>query len=379
MHNFSNGYRSGDATEVQSEAHQYLNRLLKEGATKEVDLDVNSYEIKLPSFYDKVKYERARKFYFDNIYGFFMGNLTGLISILAIQSILRVLICTKQSSTPKTAYRRYIATLLHVVNFYSSNPDNNSKCYKSIAAVRKKHIKSSKYSDKHKQGIVSQKDMALTQFGFLGFILTQPKMLGIREDGENFEALVHLWRVVGYMLGIDNEYNICTDSLSTTMARMRLVNSEILVPCLANTKPDFNEMVHAMIEGLWCFNPFLTTPAFVYLTNRMAGVPGYYYGKEEQATELQRLKNTPEYPVKETETHDGLSPIYKNMSWWNRFVFCMIVYILETLVYSITVFRWFFNNNITSSLFIIKWFPFLAIPKFGFRSSYVRILSNSED
>ncbi|XP_059611033.1 uncharacterized protein LOC132257968 [Phlebotomus argentipes] len=376
MQTFLNGYSPGDASESQSDAHQYLSRLLKDGAKKEVDIDVNSYEIKLPSFYDKVKYERARKFYFDNIYGFFISNLTGLVSILAIQSILKVLICTKQSSTPKTAYRRYLATILHVVNFYSANPDANSKCYKSIAAVRKKHIKSSKYAEKHNSGSITQKDMALTQFGFLGFVLVQPKMMGIRENGENFEALVHLWRVVGYMLGIDNEFNICTDSLSTTLPRLRLMVAEILVPCLKNQPPHFHEMVQSMIEGLWCFNPFLTTPAFTYLTYRAAGVPGYYYGKEEQALEMQRLKNTPDRAPENSDS-DGMSPTYKKMPWWSRFIVGFIIYILETLVYGSTIFRWIFNYNITSSLFIIKWFPFLAFPKFGFRASYVRILNDA--
>lgn len=51
------------ATESQSEAHQYLSRLLKEGVKKEVDIDVDAYEIKLPSFYDKVKYERSVNFH----------------------------------------------------------------------------------------------------------------------------------------------------------------------------------------------------------------------------------------------------------------------------------------------------------------------------
>ncbi|XP_055695428.1 uncharacterized protein LOC129797131 [Lutzomyia longipalpis] len=378
MHTFANGYSSGDANESQSEAHQYLNRLLNDGAKKEVDVDVDSYEIKLPSFYDKVKFERARKFYFDNIYGFFISNLTGLICILAIQTILNVLICTKQSSTPKTAYRRYLATILHNVNFYSANPDVNSKCYRSIVAVRKKHIRASKYAQKHGMGMVTQKDMALTQFGFLGFVLVQPKMMGIREDGENFEALVHFWRVIGYMLGIENEYNVCTDSLSTTLPRLRLIVADVIAPCLKNHPQKFHEMVQPMISGLWCFNPFLTTPAFTYLTYRAAGVPGYYYGKEEQSLEIQRYKNSPENCLEYPE-NDGYSPTYKEMSWWSRFVVGFVIYILETLIYGSIIFRWIFNNNINTSLFIIKWFPFLAIPRFGFQASYVRILTRDDD
>uniref|UniRef100_A0A7G3B845 Uncharacterized protein n=2 Tax=Lutzomyia longipalpis TaxID=7200 RepID=A0A7G3B845_LUTLO len=67
------------------------------------------------------------------------------------------------------------------------------------------------------------------------------------------------------------------------------------------------------------------------------------------------------------------------MSWWSRFVVGFVIYILETLIYGSIIFRWIFNNNINTSLFIIKWFPFLAIPRFGFQASYVRILTRDDD
>lgn len=48
----------------------------------------------------------------------FSGMLAGLIAVLAIPSILKILIHTKQSSIPLTAYKRYVETIFHTVSWY---------------------------------------------------------------------------------------------------------------------------------------------------------------------------------------------------------------------------------------------------------------------
>lgn len=56
-----------------------------------------------------------------------LASLMGLIFVLAVETILKILVCTRASSTPKTAYRRYIRTVYHVFNFYEFLPENDSK------------------------------------------------------------------------------------------------------------------------------------------------------------------------------------------------------------------------------------------------------------
>lgn len=50
----------------------------------------------------------------------FAGKLAGLLSVLAVPSILNVLVHTKESATPMTAYRRYLATILHTMSWYDN-------------------------------------------------------------------------------------------------------------------------------------------------------------------------------------------------------------------------------------------------------------------
>lgn len=68
------------------------------------------------------------------------------------------------------------------------------------------HCAASRVSDKSGLGLrVTQKDMALTQFGFVGMLLIRKKELGIVGTIEDEEAIVHFWRTIGYMLGIQNK------------------------------------------------------------------------------------------------------------------------------------------------------------------------------
>lgn len=68
------------------------------------------------------------------------------------------------------------------------------------------HCAASRASEKSGLGLrVTQKDMALTQFGFLGMLVVRKKELALTGTEEDEMAIVHFWRVVGYMLGIQDK------------------------------------------------------------------------------------------------------------------------------------------------------------------------------
>jgi hypothetical protein len=51
----------------------------------------------------------------------FVAKLCGLLTILAIPSILRVLMLTGQSGEPVAAFRRYVATITHMLDWYEGD------------------------------------------------------------------------------------------------------------------------------------------------------------------------------------------------------------------------------------------------------------------
>ncbi|XP_058826064.1 uncharacterized protein LOC131685996 isoform X2 [Topomyia yanbarensis] len=343
-----------EAPKSDNEKH-YLHNLLTDGVTTPVDSDVDAYELELPPWYDDAKFKKAQRYFKRNFFAMFVAKMCGLLVILAIPSILDVLVYTKQSSTAVTAYRRYVATIMHVLNWYYEDLVPDSPSWKSIAYVRRAHISTSKRSNSKLAGrIISQKDMAVTQFGFVGYIVLGYKKLGIAYRTEDMEAIVHFWRVIGYMIGIQDRYNLCTDRLSTTEQRMTQIQEQVLRPALVARKETFEEMGNALIDGLWCFNPFLDYDAFLFLTSRLTDVPGYHYWKEEHPS-------------------PGCETIYTKFTRYSRFVLYFLLLVHETLL-NFIAFRWYFNSQMVLSRFLITYFPFLAIFKFGVRDAYVRIL-----
>ena len=52
---------------------------------------------------------------------------------------------------------------------------------------------------------LTQGEMCGTQFGFVGLVILHPKFFGIHATDEDLEAFCHTWRVIGYLLGIEDE------------------------------------------------------------------------------------------------------------------------------------------------------------------------------
>lgn len=57
---------------------------------------------------------------------------------------------------------------------------------------------------------LSQYDMLITQFAFIGFVILMPTKFGIQWSAYDLECVVHFWRLIGYLLGIEEEYNLCS-------------------------------------------------------------------------------------------------------------------------------------------------------------------------
>ena len=72
------------------------------------------------------------------------------------------------------------------------------------------HLHASRSALKNGTGMIPQTAMAMTNFGFMGYAIVRPHMLGIKHNNdEDREGFVHLWAVIGSLLGIKDEFNMC--------------------------------------------------------------------------------------------------------------------------------------------------------------------------
>lgn len=82
------------------------------------------------------------------------GNAIGTMAVLAIPSILDVLIYTKGSSVPKTAYKRYVETVLHLISWYMHDLTPGSRYVVMVTAIPLTSVRyrlndKIKYNSKH--------------------------------------------------------------------------------------------------------------------------------------------------------------------------------------------------------------------------------------
>lgn len=130
----------------------------------------------------------------------------GLIAILAIPSILKVLIHTKRSSSDYTAYKRYMQTIFHTLEWFRNDFTPGTKSWESLKAVRKIHHLSNKNAIEAKVGMISQKDIAITQYGFMGFTILSRDKVGCFFSKQEIEDYCHFFRVLGHLVGLNDEY-----------------------------------------------------------------------------------------------------------------------------------------------------------------------------
>lgn len=224
-----------------------------------------------------------------------ISNLMSLIQIFSFSDGLKPLILSQKSNTPYRAFERYLRTNRTFRNWYTSDPwCKGTPAYHDIQKVRKLHrAMRQKLCKKNFEEIdrdstiqntwcpmlekitldfadacpmakdqqcpytmtrtrgLNQGDMSGTQFACMGLIVLYPKQFGIHDaDDEDLEAFCHLWRGIGYLLGIEDKYNFCRGSLQDVRQRTEDFIEHWVKPNLRTVTPEWEHMMMCLYEGV---------------------------------------------------------------------------------------------------------------------------------
>lgn len=331
-------------------AEMFVDDLLTEGSKITCDESCPSFNNNknLPPYYNEASFKQGQQFFRRNIFAMLVSKLMGLVSILSIPSILRVLQFTKMSSEDLSAYKRYMATLLHMKVWYEHDFEPSSDLWKSIENVKCRHNNASKRSCNVGNPRITQLDMALTQFGFMGFAITRTEMVGVHvTNAEELRNFVHVWRVVGHLMGIEDRFNICRESLEETRAICEELITRVFKPSVEKQEEQFVFMSFRLIKGMWVMHPVLEEQSFMnYLIKLLNN------GQVEDCVVYKEQKIQMTFGQRFNE----------------RFVELALVGLKFYLI------RVFQNFMMHLSFFLMRHFPFLAFYKFGYKNSIVTIL-----
>ncbi|KAG5683876.1 hypothetical protein PVAND_013137 [Polypedilum vanderplanki] len=322
------------------------------------NIPVDDGEMKLPEYADEERIRRAQISFKNHFFAIFYSMYLGLITILAIPSILKVLIHTQKSSSDVTAYKRYMQTIYHTLAWFRHDLKPGTRAWQSLQAVRNMHFHASQSANAAAKGIISQKDIAITQFGFMGYSILLKDKTGCFFSEQDIEDYCHYFRVLGHLIGLKDEYNLCCETMEETYERLEVIRNDFLKPALEQPPKEFAEMTRFVANGMWCFNPRDAYNVIIFTIKRFCGLENFYYTEEEIPKSYDRSK----------------LEVYK-LGYYDRFFNWLTCFIHEYLL-QFFIFRAFFNAQTQFHEFLITYFPFLAIYSFGWKKAYdIKILT----
>ncbi|XP_046748354.1 uncharacterized protein LOC124412496 [Diprion similis] len=270
-----------------------------------------------PEWLDMEKLRRGQKFAQEHMFPIYFSEMLSLFALFSFEDGLKPLIMTGRSSTPFTAFKRYLSTGLRIRHWYTEDLwAKGSPARKDILTVRMMHGAAKRRLDAStnaeidaaakipnaccpsremllkdfaetcevpvigqcpyllernnpdRQKGINQTEMALTQWGFVGLIISYPKCLGVHyATDEDLEAFCHLWRSIGYQLGMEDEYNFCRGTLEEIRQRSSDFLETWVKPNLRIITPEWEHMMRCIFTGVSVYLPGATyETSLLYLT-----------------------------------------------------------------------------------------------------------------
>lgn len=225
---------------------------------------------KKPAWFDQEKYNRVKLIFLQHSASIFLSHLYGLILIFLFTPLVEPLLYTGKSSCISAIRRRYLLTAKHVFKWYTGdiwNPEDPA--HKSLLAVRKMHKNVAKAMDSPTSGMTapdgmlffSQAGMTATQFTFIAWMIRYSDDVGLHCDKEELECLIHFWRCIGYLLGIDDKYNICDGTYEESYALYKKLIEEEVKVYLKKPRRDGIQMSKDIVTALSKVLPLMSWSA----------------------------------------------------------------------------------------------------------------------
>lgn len=269
-----------------------------------------------PEWYNEEKFKRGQKFAMQHLFCINFAETASLFLIFSLKTALEPLIFTERSSTPFKACQRYLSTLTRVMSWYEGDPwSEGSNSQRHMAVVRNMHRNVQNrlmsatsdeldrkttlvgnapvwctsaetarrdfqsacpkpadgtycpYSSRRGGVWVNQLDMAITQFAFVGLVVTYPEKFGIHSaNDDDLSGFLHVWRTLGHLLGIHDKYNFCNTDLQGVRQRTHDFINISIKPALREVTPDWEHMSRCLVRGVAFYVPgFNFDSSFRYL------------------------------------------------------------------------------------------------------------------
>lgn len=254
--------------------------------------------------------QEGREFFRNNFLAIVLANTAALMYGFSLKNESVVLLRTGKFHKEDDAFIRYISTAARIQSWYDDDILSvDSVAYRNCQLVRKMHTHAAKSkkplptleelqptvekaaildairadlqyvdtSEAPQQLLtwtptleLSQYDMTMTQFGFIGVVYMFPRFIGIG-DMKGLDGFLHLWAVIGRLLGIEDRFNLALYPDPELYHRFFI---NVVIASLKTSDMTVISLQNALMMGLGKRLPFVSMKAFMYMGFK-DGVPGF--------------------------------------------------------------------------------------------------------
>lgn len=223
--------------------------------------------------------------------------------------------------------------------------------------------------------------MGLTLFSLFGYTIVHPDFFKVPIDTEGFLALCHVWRVIGNLLGIAEEFNVFQGDINLIQKRSRAFLDHIITPTFMRLPKNFEHMSFALMDGLRSIIPEINVPIMRFFSNVLNNVPGYYLNEESRLYQKRYVKRYPHYiaediervmqVLKDIEENMGVCSAFGKLSLFQRCNLRFTAFLVGDIGGKSNILRKISNVLSRGRLYFMLKYPFIAKWRFGEENAYV--------
>ncbi|XP_046625478.1 uncharacterized protein LOC124307627 [Neodiprion virginianus] len=261
-----------------------------------------------PDWLDMEKLRRGQKFAREHNFSLYLAEMVSVMCAYTFRDTLKLMILTGKSSTPFTAFKRYTSVALKVQHWYCDDTwSKGTKGWTDMLTVRALHVAAKRKldastneeidnaakisnmscpshdmllkdfseacetpavgqcpflvrpTDPDRPKSFNQFEVSFAQWQFVWLAICYPQHFGIHNaKEEDLEAYCHLWRSIGYQLGVEDEYNFCRGSLDEIRQCGHDFIEMWVKPHLREVIPEWEHMMRCIFDGFKLALPYIS-------------------------------------------------------------------------------------------------------------------------
>lgn len=215
-----------------------------------------------PTWFNAKRFRRGQRFFYSHFIACLQSFFFAIICGFNVRRLAIPLLLTKRSDTPDKAVHRYLETIRYLMLWFHEDVfEPGSQAQISLSRVNRLHAAAAEMMRHHQADYpglyFTQYDMSLVQYGFINVVVLYAADMGIRCDAQDLLGYVHFWRVIGYALGMEPAWNLCTnEKLDVVAAKCKAIEAVVAVPAVLELPADYQLLADVFIEGFHAYIPF---------------------------------------------------------------------------------------------------------------------------